>query len=110
VKWLTKYELDVGAIRESLMAGVIRGVRYGLARTAPRRSGPIARRADRSLGFFFTSSLLRAPEHLRRFYAAAAILRLIGDGGRIMFHMLFIVGTFCIAVGFATEVLDRLLP
>jgi len=89
---------------------MIRGARYWLARTASRRSGPIARRADRSPGFLFTSSLLRTPEHLRRFYAAASIFRVIGDGGRIMFHMLFIVGFFCIAVGFATEVLDRLLP
>jgi hypothetical protein len=34
----------------------------------------------------------------------------MGDGGRIMFHMLFVIGFFCIAVGFATEAIDRLLP
>ena len=35
---------------------------------------------------------------------------LTNDGGRIMFHLLLIIALFCMALGLATEGIDRLLP
>jgi hypothetical protein len=55
-------------------------------------------------------SLRPGPEHLRRFYARASILRVMGNGHGIMFHIFFIFWSFSFALWLATEEIDRLLP